>query len=85
LAVAAVAIVLGAHFGVGAMLIDHWGFSAGVVVALIVAKLVAVVGVHVTTRWRCRKYRALECDEPVCGHRRRLWRPGRGGGLLRIR
>ncbi|MCV7283806.1 hypothetical protein H7J87_00480 [Mycolicibacterium wolinskyi] len=78
LAVAAIVMVLGAHLGVGATLINQWGFSVGVGIALLVAKLVAGVGVHATRRWRYHQHRAVKCADPARGHGRRRWRLGRG-------
>ncbi|KWX20515.1 hypothetical protein AFM11_30615 [Mycolicibacterium wolinskyi] len=71
-------MVLAAHLGVGATLINHWDFRVGVGIALVLAKLVAGVAVHATRRWRNQQSRAVECDEPARGHGRRLWRLGHG-------
>jgi hypothetical protein len=52
--VALAALVVAAHVGLGGILLTHWGWSLGVVLAVLGAKMLAVLGFHVHRRHRSR-------------------------------
>lgn len=52
--VAVAALVVAAHLGLGGILLTHWGWSLGVVLAVLGAKLLAMTGFHVYRRHRSR-------------------------------
>jgi hypothetical protein len=52
--VAVAALVVAAHLGLGGILLTHWGWSLGVVLAVLGAKLLAMTGLHIYRRHRAR-------------------------------
>ena len=52
--VAVAALVVAAHLGLVGILLTYWGWSLGVVLAVLGAKLLAMTGFHIYRRRRAR-------------------------------